>query len=70
MDSQEARRERLKAKLRSYDGNQTYYALTLLGSDRGPVWSAQTHYAGNEQGKQRLELRQASLVDPEAMARL
>lgn len=47
-----------------------YYALTLGANRRGrPFWSAQTHWVGWSERHPGWELRAASLMDPEGMAR-
>lgn len=57
-------------ELKTIDCNVEYYAITLLGTSDGRIhWSTQTHWAGWVGGKPGREIREASIVNADFMAK-
>ena len=53
------------------DPNRQYYALTILADEKGNLtWSCYSHWAGWADAGRRIELRAASLVHADNMAKL
>jgi hypothetical protein len=59
------------SEMRTWNGFNEYYALTLTAStDGGAQWSVHSHYAGPSERYPGWERRAASIVDPQAMTHL
>ena len=46
-----------------------YYYLSLSANDNGPIWSVHSQFIGFADDKARVEIREASLVDPKNLLR-
>lgn len=66
-----ASRQAVLRKMKEFDPDGSYFALTLGANRRGlPFWSKQTHWVGWPERNPNWEMRAASLVKPRAMADL
>lgn len=58
------------AKMKRFDPEGDYYALTIGSDRRGqPFWSVQSRWVGWSERNPKWELREARLVSPEAMSK-
>jgi hypothetical protein len=64
-------REQMLQRMRGFDAEASYYALTLAADRRGhPFWSRQSHWVRFSERNPKWEIRAASLVDPRRMAEM